>query len=80
MIVTTETNDVSTGGFYCTSDHPFSPGERLNCEVMIPAKGAVPGRAMVMNCRVKVLRVEIKGLEPGFGIACQFEDRCIAVG
>ena len=33
----TETDNLSSIGFYCTSDEPFSPGEQLNCEVVIPS-------------------------------------------
>jgi len=29
---------------------------------------------VVLHRWVRVVRVEIKGLEPGFGIACEFED------
>ena len=74
------TDDLSVSGFYCTSDEPFSPGERLSCEISI-SEGArtAKGGALALHCQVKVVRVEVRGLEPGFGIACQFEDRRVAV-
>lgn len=73
------TDDLSVSGFYCTSDEPFSPGECLSCEISIPEAASVPkGGALALHCQVKVVRVEVRGLEPGFGIACQFEDREVA--
>ena len=70
--IRTETDNLSSKGFYCTSQEPFSPGDRLTCELFIPGTTASkPG--LVLNRAVKVVRVEIRGLEPGFGIACQFE-------
>ena len=74
--VKTETANLSSSGFYCTSDEPFSPGEQLNCEVVIPSKDiGYDSTDLVLHRRVKVVRVEIKGLEPGFGVACEFDDR-----
>ena len=76
VIVTTETDNLSVEGFYCSSDEPFSPGDHLECEVFIPAEATgFHGSNPVLHRRAKVLRVEIRGVEPGFGIACQFEDR-----
>jgi hypothetical protein len=70
--VRTETDNLSSEGFYCTSREPFSPGDRLECDLFIPGTGSgSPG--LVLNRSVKVVRVEIRGLEPGFGIACRFE-------
>ena len=74
--VDTETDNLSSIGFYCTSDEPFSPGEQLNCEVAIPVNDiGYDSTNLVLHRRVKVVRVEIKGLEPGFGVACEFDDR-----
>ena len=74
LAVQTETDNLSSEGFYCTSGEPFSPGERLRCDLFVPSTSS--GRpGLVLNRAVKVVRVEIRGLEPGFGIACQFERR-----
>jgi hypothetical protein len=63
-----ETDNISSSGFYCTASEPFSPGEYLECRIVIPSQSG----SLVLNRQVRVLRVEIKGLEPGFGIACEF--------
>jgi len=72
--VKTKTEDLSSEGFYCSSMEPFSPGQRLRCDLSIGASDAGPVRNHLLLKRiVKVVRVEVRGLEPGFGIACQFE-------
>lgn len=78
--VSAETDDLSVHGFYCTSAEPFFPGERLQCEILIPegARGA-DGEALTLQCQVQVVRVEVRGLEPGFGVACKIEDRRLTV-
>ena len=77
-IIRAATENLSSDGFYCTSDEPFSPGDRLDCRISIPI-GGLNSQAVILDGRVRVLRVEVKGLEPGFGIACQFEERRVAV-
>ena len=75
-IINAETDDLTPEGFHCTSEEPLSPGDCLECQISIPA--GQPGeerRGLVIHGRVRVLRVEVCGLEPGFGIACEFEDR-----
>ena len=75
VIVKTQTDNLSVEGFYCTSDEPLSPGDLLECEVLLARSGtSFQGPSLVLHRRVRVLRVEIRGLEPGFGVACRFED------
>lgn len=66
-----ETDNISSGGFYCVASEPFSPGEYLECRIIIPGQST----PLVLERQVRVLRVEIKGLEPGFGVACEFTNR-----
>jgi hypothetical protein len=73
VAVTAQTDNLSGQGFYCVSEEPFSPGDHLQCELLIPAPH-VPSANLTLHRRVRVLRLEIKGLEPGYWIACQFED------
>lgn len=85
--VNAETDDLSISGFYCNSAEPFSPGERLECEIRIPEGasgsgngigGPSPSQPLTLHCQVQVVRVEIRGLEPGFGVACRIDGRRIA--
>ena len=66
-----ETDNISGSGFYCTAQEPLSPGEYLECRLVSPSQSP----PLVLDRRVRVIRVEIKGLEPGFGVACEFTDR-----
>jgi len=72
--VQTKTEDLSSEGFYCNSMEPFSPGQLLRCDLSIPANGGAAVRnGFILKRIVKVVRVVVSGLEPGFGLACQFE-------
>jgi hypothetical protein len=73
--VKTRTENLSSTGFYCTIEEPISPGERLECELSIPRYDLNSSDCLVLRRRVAVVRLEIKGVEPGFGIACQFEEQ-----
>jgi hypothetical protein len=77
--VISKTENLSTKGFYCVSDRPFSPHETLNCEVEIPtpASGHVPQMKLVLRAVVEVVRVVAKGMDPGFGLACQIKSYTI---
>ena len=74
--VEAQTKDVSRDSFFCVSEHPFSPGETLDCEIILPGddRTSVPEPESCLECRVRVVRVVTKGTEPGFGLACQLED------
>jgi hypothetical protein len=78
--VVSKTENLSTKGFYCISDRPFSPNETLNCEVVIPSSGSgnLPEINLVLRAVVEVVRVVAKGMEPGFGLACQIKSYTIA--
>ena len=67
LIAETATDNLSSEGFHCTLEVPLSPGETLRCELLIPTS------TLVLYRSVRVVRVDIRGLEPGFGIACRFE-------
>jgi hypothetical protein len=77
--VVSKTENLSTKGFYCISDRPFSPNETLNCEVVIPspASGRNPKMNLVLRAVVEVVRVVAKGMDPGFGLACQIKSYTI---
>src|ERR1700722_7978787 len=78
--VVSKTENLSTKGFYCVSDRPVSPNETLNCEVVIPSTASedVPQITLVLRAVVEVVRVVAKGMDPGFGLACQIKSYTIA--
>jgi hypothetical protein len=71
--VETKTKYISREGFYCISEHPFSPHEQLECEVAIPRDqlDCSLEEHSLLRCRVEVIRVVVKGLEFGFGLSCR---------
>jgi len=74
--IETKTEDVSCDSFYFVSNHSFSPDDRLECELLIPGDelSSVPEDDLCLRCGVRVVRVEERGPQLGFGVACQLED------
>jgi hypothetical protein len=75
--VETTTENISSDGFYCISEQPFSPNETLECDVVIPDQEASPEKSLVLHCRAEVIRVMADGLGPGYGLACRLTDYTI---
>lgn len=76
--IETKTEDISCDSFYCFSDRPFSPDDRLECELLIPGDemSSVPESDLCLRCRIQVIRVVAKG-QLGFGVAFRLEDYTI---
>jgi hypothetical protein len=72
--VETVTEDLSSEGFYCISERPFSPHEWLECELTISsAQPSAPlDKGLVLRCTAEVVRLLPAG--PRFGLACRFEN------
>jgi len=75
------TQNLSSSGFYCHSRIPITPGESLHCVLTIPSHDpSGHEKARLLECRVRVTRVEPGLTEDTFGIACQIQDYHLAVG
>jgi hypothetical protein len=75
--VETKTEDLSCEGFFCISDHLFSPHETVECELVIPSGEPcqpVPEHDIVLRCRAEVVRVVPAGPGGMFGVACRLAD------
>ena len=74
-VVESLTRDLSSSGFYCVTDVAFTPGERIVCSLKIPTHDPT-GKHLLrrLECKVRVMRVEPKGSDGPFGLACQIED------
>jgi hypothetical protein len=59
--------------FCWTSNEPLAPGERLHFEVLAPVSEAGGRGNCLLKGYLKVLRVELKGLGPGFEITARIE-------
>ena len=75
------TRDISKDGFYCLLDQPVIPGERLECDVVVPAhRSQNPDDVIYLRCRAQAVRVEKIGASAEFGVACRIEDYCVIRG
>jgi PilZ domain len=77
--VASTTENLSSEGLYCITSEPFKPGERLQCEIVIPGESFGFSESSIrMQCHVTVRRVE--PLDRGFGLGCHIEDYTLATG
>lgn len=77
----TETRDLSRDGFYCLLDHPIRPGERIQCEIVVPTHNSQdPDDIVYLRCRAQAVRVEKIEAGAEFGLACRIEDYCVIHG
>lgn len=74
-IVRTETRNISRDGFFCLTEEPFAPGERLRCLLLLPAlsgKSTVPSACLEGD--VEVIRIVTDEESGKFGIGCALHD------
>ena len=69
--VKSNTENLSSEGLYCITEERFKLGDRLQCEIIIPATFGLES-SMVLECHVTIRRVE--NLPRGFGLGCRIED------
>lgn len=73
--IRTETTDFSSGGFYCTTQEPFGPGDKFNCLVELPSHDPDSvTEGLLLKCAVEVVRVVARAEVPGFGIGCRISE------
>ena len=76
--IRTTTRDINKDGFYCLLAHPVRPGERIECNIVVPKhKSQDPDDVVYLRCRAQVVRVEKIGNSMEFGVACRIEDYCL---
>ena len=77
--VESTTENLSSDGLYCITKQPFQPGERLQCEILIPGETfGSPEAPVRLQCHVTVRRVENFGVVGAFGLGCHIEDYTVA--
>ena len=78
-VIEAVTRNVSSDGFHCLSRIPLVPHETVGCSLAIPrlhpARGLAP---MVLECQVRVVRVDPPDEQGFFGLACRIEDYRLA--
>jgi hypothetical protein len=74
-VVDTVTENLSSDGFYCLTAVPFVPGEIRVCTLSAPAGHPDDGTGSILvECRVRVLRVQALSDCGLFGMGCRIED------
>jgi hypothetical protein len=75
----TITRDINKDGFYCLLAQPVRPGERIECDIVVPTHGSRdPDDVAYLRCRAQAVRVEKIGGSLEFGVACRIEDYCLS--
>jgi hypothetical protein len=78
--VETVTTDLTSDGFHCLSPVPLEPSSLLACTLMIPEipNQAGNGKRRVLECQVRVIRLEPPNKDGDFGLGCRIENFSIA--
>ena len=71
--VSSETENISSEGFYCLCPEPFTIGEELECTISIPSRSGTDGTKLILECRVRVVRVETYTADGPVGIGFHIE-------
>lgn len=69
--VRSETMDISSKGFYCTTKEPFAPGDRMRALLSIPAAYDFTDSELYLDAEVEVMRVLVDNVTSGFGLGCR---------
>lgn len=72
--VQSETVDISSRGFYCTTKEPFAPGDRLRCLLSLPVPRDSVESELYLDGEIEVMRVLVDNATPGFGLGCRIAD------
>lgn len=67
------TENLSTSGFYCLSLTPLRIGESLTCLLKMPSHDSTNDESLLLECLVRVVRIDDENVEGSFGIGCQIE-------
>lgn len=77
--VASMTQNLSSEGLYCITEGRFQAGERVRCEIVLPAEGLVYADSSIrLRCTITVRRVE--NLQRGYGLGCHIEDYALLTG
>ena len=73
--VETITENLSSSGFHCFSPVQFIAGDLLICVLGVPSQQTINhGRALSLECKVRVRRVEPAAGRQSYSVACEIED------
>ena len=76
-VLETTTQNLSSDGFYCLIKIPFVLGESMACTLSLPAhQPHSTERMLLLECKVRIIRVEAPDGDGLYGIGCRIEDYC----
>ena len=67
------TENLSTAGFYCLLLSPLRIGESLSCLLKMPSHDSANDESLLLECLVRVVRIDVANHEGTFGIGFQIE-------
>jgi hypothetical protein len=71
----TATENLSSDGFYCSTNTAFVPGEIVSCTLSVPTNDRYGGDlTRPVQCRVRIIRVEVLTENDLYGVGCRIED------
>lgn len=72
--VKSKTENISSEGFYCLCQELFTTGEELVCTLEVPSQTQTDRACLLLECRVRVVRVESNPTSSLFGVGFHIED------
>lgn len=71
----TETEDLSSDGFYCRSKAVFVRGDLVHCILEGPShRPQASGETLLVRCKVRIVRVDEPDSQGFRGIGCRIEE------
>jgi hypothetical protein len=72
--ISSQTDNVSSEGFYFRAKRRFTPGEELECLISIPTfDPSLLNGSLDLHCCIRVMAVEVLDGNNGFGVECHIE-------
>lgn len=74
-LLASETQNLSSDGFYCRLNTAFAPGEIIDCTLEVPAhRPQAPEGTLAVDCKVRIVRVDEPDSHGLYGVGCRIED------
>ena len=71
-LIRTSTDNISNSGFYCLTEEPLSPGDRVRCLIVLPAEERAGQPPCYLEGDAEVIRLLVT--EQGFAVGCRISD------
>lgn len=68
-VLESRTENLSVNGFYTVLPEPYLLGDEIRCTILVP-RPHEDSKGVILECQVRVVRVEPDASGAGFGVAC----------